>query len=52
MVPAALLFREVPCAGCRARTCPVAGHPCLGGVSAAEVVEAIAAVTSDELAVA
>jgi ADP-heptose:LPS heptosyltransferase len=36
-----LLFVDVPCAGCRARVCPVAGHPCLGGV---EVEDAVAAV--------
>ena len=32
---------EVPCAGCRARECPVPGHPCLGGVAVEEVVEAV-----------
>jgi ADP-heptose:LPS heptosyltransferase len=36
-----LLFEEVPCAGCRARTCPVAGHPCLSAVAVAEVVAAV-----------
>jgi hypothetical protein len=36
-----LLFRDVPCAGCRARACPVAGHPCLGGVAVADVVAAV-----------
>lgn len=36
-----LLFREVPCAGCRARRCPVGGHPCLAGVEPAEVAEAL-----------
>jgi ADP-heptose:LPS heptosyltransferase len=40
-VPHELLFREVPCAGCRARVCPVAGHPCLGGVSVADVLAAV-----------
>jgi ADP-heptose:LPS heptosyltransferase len=40
-VPHELLFRAVPCAGCRARVCPVAGHPCLGGVAPAEVVRAV-----------
>jgi len=29
--PLRLLHRPVPCAGCRARTCPVPGHPCLDG---------------------
>jgi ADP-heptose:LPS heptosyltransferase len=36
-----LLFVDVPCAGCRARECPVPGHPCLGGVSVDEVVAAV-----------
>jgi ADP-heptose:LPS heptosyltransferase len=36
-----LLHREVPCAGCRARECPVAGHPCLSGVEPAEVLAAL-----------
>jgi ADP-heptose:LPS heptosyltransferase len=41
MVPHELLFVDVPCAGCRARVCPVAGHPCLGGVEVADVVAAV-----------
>jgi ADP-heptose:LPS heptosyltransferase len=40
-VPHELLFVDVPCAGCRARACPVAGHPCLGGVEVADVVAAV-----------
>ena len=36
-----LLFVDVPCAGCRARECPVPGHPCLGGVEVADVVAAV-----------
>jgi ADP-heptose:LPS heptosyltransferase len=36
-----LLFAEVPCAGCRARVCPVAGHPCLSRVPVDEVVAAV-----------
>ena len=36
-----LLRRNVPCAGCRARVCPVAGHPCLSEI---QVEEAMAAV--------
>jgi ADP-heptose:LPS heptosyltransferase len=36
-----LLNRAVPCAGCRARRCPVPGHPCLSGVVPAEVAEAL-----------
>lgn len=36
-----VLHVEVPCAGCRARECPVPGHPCLEGISTAEVVAAV-----------
>jgi ADP-heptose:LPS heptosyltransferase len=36
-----LLYREVHCAGCRARECPVPGHPCLAGVEPAEVAAAL-----------
>lgn len=37
-----LLFAAVPCAGCRARACPVAGHPCLDAVEPADVAQAVA----------
>ena len=40
-VPHELLYRNVPCAGCRARVCPVAGHPCLSGVSVEDVRAAL-----------
>jgi ADP-heptose:LPS heptosyltransferase len=40
-VPHELLYVDVPCAGCRARFCPVAGHPCLGGVEVADVLAAV-----------
>jgi ADP-heptose:LPS heptosyltransferase len=40
-VPHELLYIDVPCAGCRARACPVPGHPCLGGVEVADVVAAV-----------
>ena len=40
-VPHMLLHVDVPCAGCRARVCPVPGHPCLGGVTVEEVVDAV-----------
>ncbi len=40
-VPHELLYAQVPCAGCRARVCPVAGHPCLGAISVEEVVHAV-----------
>jgi ADP-heptose:LPS heptosyltransferase len=41
MVPHELLYVDVPCAGCRARVCPVEGHPCLGGVEVADVIAAV-----------
>ncbi|RKQ93902.1 ADP-heptose:LPS heptosyltransferase [Solirubrobacter pauli] len=40
-VPHELLFVDVPCAGCRARVCPVEGHPCLNGVTVDAVVDAV-----------
>jgi ADP-heptose:LPS heptosyltransferase len=39
--PHELLFRDVPCAGCRARVCPVDGHPCLERVTASDVLAAL-----------
>lgn len=33
--------QHAPCAGSRARVCPVAGHPCLDGVPVDAVVEAV-----------
>jgi ADP-heptose:LPS heptosyltransferase len=41
-VPTVLLGdQDAPCKNTRARECPVPGHPCLDGVSAAEVVAAV-----------
>jgi ADP-heptose:LPS heptosyltransferase len=41
-VPTVLLGdHDVACAGCRARICPVAGHPCLGSVTVGDVVAAV-----------
>jgi ADP-heptose:LPS heptosyltransferase len=40
-VPHELLYADVPCAGCRARNCPVAGHPCLGAVTVDDVLAAV-----------
>jgi hypothetical protein len=43
----ALLGRQdAPCAGSRARECPVPGHPCLDGVQAGEVITAMEALVS------
>jgi ADP-heptose:LPS heptosyltransferase len=50
-VPHELLFEDVPCAGCRARSCPVPGHPCLAGVSVEDVLAAIDRVAASERAV-
>jgi len=38
------ISRDVPCAGCRARECPVPGHPCMTGIGVDEVLDAIAAI--------
>ncbi len=40
-VPHELLHVDVPCAGCRARVCPVEGHPCLEGVGVEDVLAAL-----------
>jgi ADP-heptose:LPS heptosyltransferase len=41
-VPHVLLGdQQAACAGTRARTCPVPGHPCLDGIPVAEVVAAV-----------
>ena len=40
-VPHELLYIDVPCAGCRARTCPVPGHPCLEDVTPEVVIDAV-----------
>jgi ADP-heptose:LPS heptosyltransferase len=46
-VPSLLLGDQaIPCAGCRARECPVPGHPCLGRVTVREVVEAVEQLTT------
>jgi ADP-heptose:LPS heptosyltransferase len=40
-VPHEVLHADVACAGCRARDCPVPGHPCLEGVATEDVVAAV-----------
>jgi ADP-heptose:LPS heptosyltransferase len=47
-----LLYLDVPCAGCRARSCPVAGHPCLDELEVDEVLAAIGRVCGCEEAAA
>jgi ADP-heptose:LPS heptosyltransferase len=45
-VPCVLLGdQHAPCAGTRARECPVAGHPCVSRVDAGEVVAAVRSLT-------
>lgn len=41
MTPFTRLSVAVPCAGCRARACPVAGHPCMTGIAVEEVAAAV-----------
>jgi len=46
-VPSVLLGDQTaPCAGTRARTCPVAGHPCLDGIEPRRVVAAVDQLTA------
>lgn len=50
-VPHRLLGDQgIACAGCRARRCPVPGHPCLGRIPVAAVVEAVAGLARPALA--
>lgn len=45
-VPTVLLGdQQAPCAGTRARSCPVPGHPCLDGVAPGAVVAAVEQLT-------
>lgn len=39
--------QDIPCAGCRARTCPLVGHPCLAGVTPAQIVGAVRGLAGD-----
>lgn len=42
MVPTVILGdQRIGCRGCRARTCPIAGQPCVGQVTAAQVAAAL-----------
>jgi ADP-heptose:LPS heptosyltransferase len=51
-VPHELLYVPVRCAGCRARTCPVPGHPCLDDLGVDEVLRAVARLCGEPGAVA
>ncbi|WP_030382920.1 MULTISPECIES: glycosyltransferase family 9 protein [unclassified Streptomyces] len=51
-VPCVLLGdQDAPCAGSRARTCPVPGHPCLDSVTAHDVLAAVEKVAREKPAV-
>lgn len=41
--------QSIVCAGCRARTCPMPGHPCLEGIDADAVVGAVERLASSRL---
>ena len=46
-VPSVVLGdQQAPCRRTRATTCPVPGHPCLAGVDAAEVLQAVRSLTA------
>lgn len=52
-VPQVLLGnQEAACAGSRARSCPIAGHPCLSEVTVEAVVAAIDRLTADRMVMA
>jgi ADP-heptose:LPS heptosyltransferase len=49
-VPFALLGdQEIECAGCRARKCPIPGHPCLETVATQTVADAVEALAAREI---
>lgn len=46
-VPVALLGdQNVPCAGCRAQSCPIGGQPCLAPVTVEAVLDAVRSLTT------
>jgi ADP-heptose:LPS heptosyltransferase len=51
-VPHELLHVAVPCAGCRARECPVPGHPCLDDVPVDAAIAAVGRLAAPVQAVA
>ena len=50
-VPHELLHLDVPCAGCRARVCPVEGHPCIDDVTPDDVLAALERVAPERVEV-
>lgn len=40
--------QSAPCAGTRARRCPIPGHPCLDGIGSSQVVEAVGRLCDDQ----
>ena len=50
-VPHVLLGeQEIACAGCRARVCPFAGHPCLAAVTVDDVLAGLEALATEAVA--
>ena len=50
-VPHVILgHQDIACAGCRARQCPVTGHPCLSSVGVHEVLGAVELLSSAAVA--
>ena len=47
VVPHELLHVDVPCAGCRARECPVPGHPCIDDVTVDDALAAVTRLTAE-----
>jgi len=53
MVPHVLLgSQDIACRGCRARVCPVPGHPCVDDVLVDDVLNALVRLRSNCMAVA
>jgi hypothetical protein len=53
MVPHVLLGnQDISCAGCRARTCPIPGQPCLDEVRVESVIAALERLVPSEVQVA
>jgi ADP-heptose:LPS heptosyltransferase len=51
-VPHVLLgMQDIPCAGCRARVCPLSGHPCLSSVDPEVVAAAVESLLAKPAAV-
>jgi hypothetical protein len=50
-VPHVLLgHQDVPCAGCRAKECPFGSPPCLEGITASSLADAVELLTKEPIA--